>query len=225
MTLVETMMAMAVFSIVILGTFALITHSLRTMDAARNRAQVDSILANEMEAMRMRGWNDRVTTDATTGTPITLYGLKTLGSGYTANGTSSTYLGAVSGCTEKPLTSSRTALGGGKYSACSTVYEFTPFAVYGVHNAKGTGAGNIGAEVVSDAVVKLRNASGLTLRRTVDLARSSDGGAVSATPDVDYAVITVTATWNDRHGSHTRSLTQTLSQNGLSDYYYRSIPH
>lgn len=225
MTLVETMMSMLVFTIVILGTFALILFSMRNMDAAKNKAQIDGILTNEIEAMRMRGWNDRVTVDATTGKPITLYGLKTLGTGFIANGTSSTALSSVNGCTEKALSSQNTVLTPGKYSACRTEYEVTPYAVYGVLNSKGSGSGNVGAEVVGNATVKLRNASGLTLRRTVRLNRSSDSGATTALGDVDTATITVTATWSDRRGDHTRSLTQILSQNGLSDFYYRSVPY
>lgn len=225
MTLVETMMSMLVFTIVILGTFALILFSMRNMDAARNKAQVDAILTNEIEAMRMRGWNDRVTVDATTGKPITLYGLKTLGSGFIDNGTAGTALATVNGCTEKALSSKNTLLTPGKYSSCSTEYEITPFAVYGVLNSKGTGSGNVGAEVVGDANVKLRNAEGLTLRRIVRLSRSSDSGATAPVDDVDTATITVIATWSDRRGAHTRSLTQILSQNGLSDFYYRSVPY
>jgi hypothetical protein len=222
-TLVETMMSLVIFSVIILGSIALTTFSLRNMDGVRTVAQVSRILTQEMESMRMRGWKDRTDLkDANTGAAITLYGLKSLGIAQRESDGKS--LLSITDDTENPLQSTSTPVAGGNFSHASTTYAVQPFAVYGSRNAASTGASTIGKEVVSGASVQLVPPTGFTMRRTVTLKRSSDGGAVSTVSDVDYAEITLTATWEDKRGTHTRSLFTTLSKNGLSDFYHLSLP-
>lgn len=58
MTLVEVMVAMSIFPIGILGTFGVLNFSMKTMDDSRAQTQATQILIHEMEAMRLRSWNN-----------------------------------------------------------------------------------------------------------------------------------------------------------------------
>lgn len=217
------MISLVIFSVIILGSIGLTTFSLRNMDGVRAVAQVSRILSQEMESMRMRGWKDRTDLkDANTGATITLYGLKSLGIAKRESDGKSLF--SIAHDTENPIETTSTPTGGDNYSHASTTYEVKPLASYGSRNAAKTASATLGGEVASEVSVQLVPPTGFTMRRTVTLKRSSDGGTVSAVPDVDYAEITVTATWSDMRGTHTRSLFTTLSKNGLSDFYYRSLP-
>ncbi len=75
MTLVEVMISLVVFSVAILGTVGVFLFALRTVEDSRSFTQVTQILNHEMEAMRMREWNDR----PPFGTSPAIKGLFTLG--------------------------------------------------------------------------------------------------------------------------------------------------
>lgn len=220
-TLVETMISFAVFAIVCLGSLGLLTFSLKTMENARTMTQVSKILTHEMETMRMRGWSDRpITTEDNK--KITLYGLYSLGRG--KRDSDNTRLSTINNDTEEPIGVTVETDSANTLTDAYTTYKVHPFAVYGITDSTSKKAGTLGIEINTGTKPIINKSKNYEVTRKVHLKRSkSDYHPTKGWPTVDHAVITITVKWSDDRGSHSRNLSSTLSKNGLSDFYYRTL--
>lgn len=217
-TLVEVMVAFVVFAVAILGALGLLMFGLKTVDDAKALNQATQILMNEMEAMRMRSWNDQNFTRSN-GSAGIIHGLKTMGTGFQVNGTTTAKFDPPGG---KLLSQSVTALpSGGLYLAASTESTFTPYAVYGEPPKSGKTVATLGDEVaVPGSVIQLRAATGYTCTRKIELNRIP-----LTETDVNSATVTLTIEWTDSRGQkHSRFNLGYMSKNGINDYLYRSFP-
>lgn len=218
MTLVEVMVAMAVFVIALLGVIGLFIFNLKTMDQVRANTQITQILIHELEAMRMRTWDDRLVSSAPGGI---LYGIKSLGMGQ-AGGGAGTLLESLSGANETCLSYSQSGLPKSAYAT----YSVRPFAVYGTPISvpkAGKVVAVVGEDVASGSLQMRVNTAKLKLRRVVHLRVSDEKDATITSPDVAY--IYVYAEWDDERGSHhVKGVSTTVSKYGINDYVVRSIP-
>lgn len=217
-TLVEVVAAFVIFAVAILGALGLLMFGLKTVDDAKALNQATQILMNEMEAMRMRSWTDQKFTRSD-GTSGTIHGLKTMGTGFQVNGTSSAKFAPPGGELISQTVTSVPA--SGLYLAATTESTFTPYAVYGEPPKSGKTVATLGEEVtIPGSVVQLRAASGYTCTRKVELSRIP-----LSEPDVNTAAVTLTIEWADSRGQkHTRFNLGYMSKNGINDYLYRSFP-
>lgn len=217
-TLVEVMVAFVVFAIAILGALALLMFGLKTVDDAKALNQATQILMNEMEAMRMRSWNDQnfVRSDKSNGI---IHGLKTMGTGFQVNGTSTVKFAPPGGTLLKQ--SAAAVPSGGLYLSASTESTFTPYAVYGEPPKSGKTVATLGDEVtIPGSIVQLRAPAGYTCTRKIELGRIPN-----TETDVNTATVTLTVDWTDSRGQkHTRFNLGYMSKNGINDYLYRSFP-
>lgn len=213
-TLVEVSVAFVVFAVSILGAIGLLLFGLRTVDDAKAHNQAAQILMNEMEAMRMRSWVDQ-----TIGTTGIIYGLKTMGTGFQLNGTSSTRFAPPGG---KLVSQSVTTVpAGGLYATAATESTFTPYAVYGVTPKSGKTVATLGDEVpIEGSIVQMRAPAGYACTRRITLNREP-----LTETDVNTAAVTLTIQWTDSRGqTHSRFNLGYMSKNGINDYIYRSFP-
>lgn len=217
-TLVEVMVSFAVFAVAILGAIALLIFSLKTVDDAKVLNQATQILMNEMEAMRMRSWTDQTfkRSDSSIGT---IHGLKTMGTGFQTNGTSTAQFEPPGG---KLLSQSpSTVPSGGLYLKAATVTTFTPYAIYGEPPKSGNAVATLGNEVeVPGSLLQLRATTGYTCKRSIELGRIP-----LTETDVNTAAVTLSIEWTDSRGQkHSRINLGYMSKNGINDYIYRSFP-
>lgn len=216
MTLVEVMVAMAVFVIALLSVIGLFIFNMKTMDQVRANTQITQILIHELEAMRMRTWDDRLVSSAPGGV---LYGIKSLGMGQ-AGGGSGALLSGVNTDNEKCQwywQSFPTSSG--------AAYTISPFAIYGtpISVAKsGKVVAVVGEDVAKGALQMRINQANLSFQRYVYLYKSDYLDPAVVDPDMAY--IYVYASWSDERGSHTKGVYTTVSKYGINDYVVRSVP-
>lgn len=190
-TLVEVVISLTVFAIIILGTISVLIFGLRTIDQSRCTAQVTQIIMNEMEAMRMRKWEDR---SPANGDLYLLYGIKTLG----------TAPASTFGSSNAEIPNGTT----------TGSFFFAPFAYYANEIRNPPERIKYKLLFAYDAANPTDPANPAKLTRTVKLFKSATN------PDAgeDFAVITITVEWTDRNGQkHSRSAQTTMSKNGLND--------
>src|ERR1043165_5480842 len=172
--------------------------------------QVTQILMCEMEAMRMRTWNDRIVPGAPGGI---LYGLRSLGTGMANNG--------VGASLTDITTDNEDCLGQGLSpdGVSAMVYRVTPFAAYGTPITlpiPGKIVAKVGEDLASGSVQMRIPSENFRLTRYVYLYKSDPGDPTVTEPDT--ACIFVRADWTDGTGTHSRGITTTASRNGINDY-------
>ncbi len=217
-SLVEVIVSFVVFAVAILGAISLLIFGLKTVDDAKALNQATQILMNEMEAMRMRSWTDQ-TFKRSDGSDGIIHGLKTMGTGFQVNGTSTAAFAPPGGKITRRTATAVPA--GGLYLSAATESTFTPYAVYGEPPKSGKTVATLGEEIVLDgSPVQMRAANGYLCTRLVELGREP-----LTETDVNTATVTLTIAWTDSRGiSHSRFNLGYMSKNGINDYIYRSFP-
>lgn len=207
MTLVEVMIAFAVFAIAVVGGLGAIIFSLNNVDSARTEAQVTQILINEMESMRMRKWSTDVT--LSNGPPSLV--LKSLG---TLINESTPVSGALPPSVDEVLT--KYEEGGTLPTVRPAVKKsaFVPFAVYGVRPADGNTVATVGKEIPSAGEGRLRTET-MTGTNLPEYSRYLAGPFLLNATDQQAAVIVLSVRWRDKRGDHAKTLSTVVNSKGF----------